>query len=96
MANIEEGKKGKKFIHISEVPYGMNKATFIEKMADLVRDKKIVGISDIRDESSNNDGVRVIVELKKDSFPKKVLNQLYKLTQLQTSFGYNMIALGDR
>lgn len=73
----------------------MNKSTFIEKMADLVRDKKIVGISDIRDES-NKDGVRVIVELKKDSFPKKVLNQLYKLTQLQTSFGYNMIALGER
>jgi DNA gyrase subunit A len=71
----------------------MNKSTFIEKMADLVRDKKIVGISDIRDESSNKDGVRVIVELKKDSFPKKVLNQLYKLTTLQTSFGYNMIAL---
>jgi len=65
-------------------------------MADLVRDKKIVGISDIRDESSNADGVRVIVELKKDSFPKKVLNQLYKLTQLQTSFGYNMIALWER
>jgi len=95
VANIEENKKGRKFIHISEVPYGMNKATFIEKMADLVRDKKIVWISDIRDES-NKDGVRVIVELKKDSFPKKVLNQLYKLTQLQTSFGYNMIALWDR
>jgi len=95
VANIEENKKGRKFIHISEVPYGMNKATFIEKMADLVRDKKIVGISDIRDES-NKDGVRVIVELKKDSFPKKVLNQLYKLTQLQTSFGYNMIALWER
>jgi len=95
VANIEEWKKGKKFIHISEVPYGMNKSTFIEKMADLVRDKKIVGISDIRDES-NKDGVRVIVELKKDSFPKKVLNQLYKLTQLQTSFGYNMIALWER
>jgi len=70
----------------------MNKSSFIEKMADLVRDKKIVGISDIRDES-NKDGVRVVVELKKDSFPKKILNQLYKLTQLQTSFGYNMIAL---
>ena len=95
VANIEENKKGRKFIHISEVPYGMNKASFIEKMADLVRDKKIVGISDIRDES-NKDGVRVIVELKKDSFPKKVLNQLYKLTQLQTSFGYNMIALWER
>lgn len=95
IANIEENSKGRKYIHISEVPYGMNKATFIEKMADLVRDKKIVGISDIRDES-NKDGVRVIVELKKDSFPKKILNQLYKLTQLQTSFGYNMIALGER
>ena len=96
VANIEENKKGRKYIHISEVPFGMNKSTFIEKMADLVRDKKIVGISDIRDESSSKDGVRVIVELKKDSFPKKILNQLYKLTQLQTSFGYNMIALGDR
>jgi len=95
VASIEENKKGRKFIHISEVPYGTNKSTFIEKIADLVRDKKIVGISDIRDES-NKDGVRVIVELKKDSFPKKVLNQLYKLTQLQTSFGYNMIALGER
>ncbi len=95
VANIEEGKKWKKMIHISELPYGMNKANFIEKIADLVRDKKIVGISDIRDES-NKDGVRVIVELKKDSFPKKILNQLYKLTPLQTSFGYNMIALGER
>ena len=73
----------------------MNKANFIEKVADLVRDKKIVGISDIRDES-NKEGVRVIIEIKKDAFPKKILNQLYKLTPLQTSFGYNMIALGDR
>lgn len=96
VAGIEENNKGRKIIHISQVPYGMNKSTFIEKMADLVRDKKIVGISDIRDESSNKDGVRVIVELKKDSFPKKVLNQLYKLTTLQTSFGYNMIALWER
>lgn len=95
VANIEENKKGRKIIHISEVPFGMNKATFIEKMAELVRDKKIVWISDIRDES-NKDGVRVIVELKKDSFPKKILNQLYKLTPLQTSFGYNMIALWER
>lgn len=95
VASIEENKKGRKYIHISEVPYGMNKSTFIEKMADLVRDKKIVGISDIRDES-NKDGVRVIVEMKKDAFPKKILNQLYKLTSLQTSFGFNMIALGDR
>ncbi len=95
VASIEENKKGRKYIHISEVPFGMNKSSFIEKMADLVRDKKIVGISDIRDES-NKDWVRVVVELKKDSFPKKILNQLYKLTQLQTSFGYNMIALWDR
>lgn len=93
VASIEENKKGRKYIHISEVPYGMNKSTFIEKMADLVRDKKIIGISDIRDESSSKDGVRVIVEIKKDAFPKKILNQLYKLTTLQTSFGYNMIAL---
>lgn len=63
----------------------MNKASFIEKVADLVRDKKIVGISDIRDES-NKEGVRVIIEIKKDAFPKKILNQIYKLTPLQTSF----------
>lgn len=95
VASIEENKKWRNIIHISEVPFQTNKSTFIEKIADLVRDKKIVGISDIRDES-NKDGVRVIIELKKDSFPKKVLNLLYKLTPLQTSFGYNMIWLGDR
>ncbi len=95
VASIEENKKGRKYINISEVPFATNKTTFIEKMAGLVRDKKIVGISDIRDES-NKDGVRIIIELKKDSFPKKVLNQLYKLTQLQTSFGFNMIGLGER
>ncbi|NDK08417.1 DNA topoisomerase 4 subunit A, partial [Candidatus Gracilibacteria bacterium] len=96
VASIEESAKGRKYIKISEVPYGLNKSTFIEKMADLVKEKKIEGISDIRDESSSKDGVRVIVELKKDSFPKKVLNLLYKLTPLQTSFGYNMISLGER
>ncbi|MDP5039208.1 MAG: DNA gyrase subunit A [Candidatus Gracilibacteria bacterium] len=94
VANIEENLKGRKYINISEIPYGLNKASFVEKIADLVKEKKIIGISDLRDES-NKDSVRVIVELKKDAFPKKVLNQLYKLTQLQTSFGYNMIALGD-
>jgi DNA gyrase subunit A len=73
----------------------MNKKVFQEKLADLVRDKKIVGISEIRDES-NKEGIRVIIELKKDAFPKKILNQLYKLTTLQTSFGFNMIALTDR
>lgn len=95
VANIEENKKGRKIINISEIPYGLNKANFVMKLAELVRDKKIVGISDIRDES-NKDSVRVIIELKKDSFPKKVLNLIYKMTPLQTSFGYNMIALGER
>ncbi len=95
VANIEQNKKWKNIIHISEVPFQTNKATFIEKIADLVRDKKIIWISDIRDES-NKDGVRIIIELKKDAFPKKVLNLLYKLTSLQTSFGYNMIALWER
>lgn len=95
VAEIEENKKGRKHINISEIPYGQNKATLVTKIADLVRDKKIVGISDIRDES-NKESVRIIIDLKKDSFPKKILNQLYKLTPLQTSFGYNMIALGDR
>lgn len=95
VANIEEGKKWRSIIHISEIPYGLNKASLVEKIADLVREKKIVGISDIRDES-NKDIVRIIIELKKDAFPKKILNQLYKLSQLQTSFGYNMIGLGER
>ena len=95
VANIEEGKKWRNIINISEIPYGLNKASLVEKIADLVRDKKIVGISDLRDES-NKDAVRVIVELKKDAFPKKVLNQLYKLSQLQTSFGYNMVGLWER
>lgn len=96
VASIEESAKWRKYIKISEVPYGLNKSTFIEKMADLVKEKKIEWISDIRDESSSKDWVRVIVELKKDSFPKKVLNLLYKLTPLQTSFGYNMISLWER
>ncbi len=95
VASIEENKKWRNIIHISEVPFQTNKSTFIEKIADLVRDKKIVWISDIRDES-NKEWVRIIIELKKDAFPKKVLNLLYKLTPLQTSFGYNMIGLWER
>ena len=95
VANIDVNKRGRNIIHISEVPFQTNKSTFIEKIADLVRDKKIMWISDIRDES-NKDGVRIIIELKKDAFPKKVLNLLYKLTPLQTSFGYNMIGLWER
>ena len=95
VANIEETKKGRSIIHISEIPYGLNKAVFVEKIADLVRDKKIVWISELRDESSW-DHVRVIIELKKDAFPKKILNQLYKLTSLQTTFSLNMVWLNER
>ncbi|MDD3793414.1 MAG: DNA gyrase subunit A [Candidatus Gracilibacteria bacterium] len=95
VAKIEENKKGRSVINISEIPYGLNKSSFVEKIADLVRDKKVVGISDLRDES-NKDSVRIIIEIKKDAFPKKILNQLYKLTPLQTSFGFNMISLGER
>lgn len=94
-ADIEEMKNGRQAIIISEVPYQMNKKDFVEKVADLVIDKVIIGIAEIRDES-NKDGVRVVIELKRDAFPKKVLNQLYKLTSLQTSFSFNMIALTGR
>lgn len=92
--SIEEMKNGKSAIIITEIPYQVNKAEMIIKIADLVRDKKIVGITDLRDESAR-DGIRVVIELKKDSFPKKILNQLFKLTPLQKSFNLNMIALVD-
>jgi DNA gyrase, A subunit len=94
VADIEETKKGRFQIIVSEMPYGVNKASMIEKIADLVKEKKIVSISDIRDESARG-VVRVVIELKKDSYPKKILNQLYKLTPLQTSFHYNILALID-
>jgi len=94
-ASIDELKSGKRVILITEIPYQLNKSTFVTKIADLVRDKIIVGISDIRDESSK-ELVRIVIELKKDAFPKKILNQLYKLTPLQTSFAFNMIALHER
>jgi len=95
VATIEEWKRWKNIINISEIPYGLNKANLVEKIADLVRDKKVIWISELRDESSK-DGVRIIIELKKDAFPKKILNLIYKLTPLQTSFSYNMIGLTDR
>ncbi len=91
-AEIVEQKSGKFQILIHEIPYQVNKAVLVTKIADLVRDKKIVGITDIRDES-NREGMRIVIELKKDSFPNKILNQLYKLTPLQTKFNMNMIAL---
>ncbi|EKD93494.1 MAG: hypothetical protein ACD_28C00140G0004 [uncultured bacterium] len=93
-AQIEEMKGGRFQIRVSEIPYQVNKASLIEKMADLARDKKIVGMSDIRDESSRNE-IRIIIELKKEAYPKKILNQLFKLTPMQTSFNMNMIALVD-
>jgi DNA gyrase subunit A len=87
-------EKGKSKIFITEIPYMVNKANLVAKMADLVRNKAIIGISDIRDES-NREGIRIVIELKRDVFPKKILNQLFKLTQLQDSFGCNFIALVD-
>ncbi|EKE07011.1 MAG: hypothetical protein ACD_18C00213G0002 [uncultured bacterium] len=93
--DIQETDKGDKtVIIITEVPYQVNKARLIEKIATLVQEKKLEGIRDLRDES-NKDGVRIVIELKKDSYPKKVLNKLYKLTDLQTTFHVNMLALID-
>lgn len=94
VAEIEETKRGRHQIVITEMPYAVNKANLIEKIADLVKEKKISGISDLRDETARGN-VRLVIELKKDSYPKKVLNQLYKMTTLQTSFHYNMLALID-
>ncbi len=94
VADIEETKKGRHQIVVTEVPYTVNKASLIEKIAELVKDKKLTAISDLRDESARG-SVRVVIELKKDAYPKKVLNQLYKLTSLQTSFHFNMLALVD-
>ncbi len=94
VADIEETAKGRHRIVITEIPYAVNKAGLVEKIADLVRDKKISGINDLRDESSRG-SVRIVVDLKKDAYPKKLLNQLYKLTPLQTAFHYNMLALID-
>ena len=94
VANIEERKGGRYNIIITEVPYGMSKEAFIEKVRELVLSKKLDHISDARDESARGK-VRVVIELKKDAFPKKILNQLYKMTALQTTFHYNMLALVD-
>lgn len=94
VADVVESNKGRYQIVISEIPYGVNKAGLLEKIADLVRDKKIGGISDLRDESARGN-VRIVIDLRRDTFPKKLLNQLYKLTPLQTAFHYNMLALVD-
>ena len=93
-ANIETLKSGKENIVITELPYQVNKANLIEKIADLVREGKIEDISDIRDES-DRDGMRVVIELKRDAQPEVVLNQLYKHTNMQVTFGVIMLALVD-
>ncbi len=94
VCEIEESKRGKMQIIVSEIPYQVNKARLIESMAELVRDKRIEGISDIRDES-NREGTRIVIELKKDTNPSVILNRLYKHTALQTSFSMIMLALVD-
>jgi len=93
-AEITETKAGAFQIIITEITYATNKSTLIETMANLVRDGKILGIRDIRDES-DKDGVRIVVDLKKDAYPQKILNKLYTMTDLQKNFGVNMLALVD-
>ncbi len=91
-ATIEEDKNGKPFILVTEIPYQVNKASLLERIAGLVKSGTISGISDLRDES-DREGMRVVIELRRDSQPRVVLNQLYKHTQMQTTFGANLLAL---
>jgi len=88
-ADIIEGEKGFQII-ISEIPYQVNKSTLVENIAQLVKNKKVDGIRDLRDESGK-EGVRIVIDLKKDSFPRKVLNSIYKYTELQKVFHFNML-----
>lgn len=94
-AEIEDIEQGKSAIIITELPYQVNKALLVARIAALVKDKKIEGVSDLRDESDRK-GIRVVVELKRDSSPKKILNNLYKFTSLQSSFPANVVALVDK
>lgn len=101
-AEIVEDAKGNSSIVITEIPYAVNKATLVEKIADAHKEKRITGIADLREESTLRNspnaltgGVKIVIDLKRDSYPKKVLNQLYKLTPLQTAFHFNMVALVD-
>ncbi len=93
-ANIEEWKNGFRII-VSELPYQVNKADLISKIADLVKEKRIEGVSDLRDESDRKEGVRIVIELKSSAYPKKILNRLFELTAMQTAFHVNMLALVD-
>jgi DNA gyrase subunit A len=90
--SVEEIRKDREALIIAEIPYQVNKATMIEKIAEAVRDKRIEGISDIRDES-DRDGMRVVIELRRDAVADVVLNQVYRFSQLQSSFGVNIVAL---
>lgn len=94
VGEIEEDKKGRHKIVFTEIPYGVSKEALKEKIAELVKDKKLNGVQDVRDETARGK-VRFVVDLRKDSYPKKIMNQLFKLTPLQTSFHYNMLALVD-
>ncbi len=93
-ANIETHQNGRESIIVSEIPFQVNKSNLLEKIADLIRNKKIVGVSDLRDES-DRDGMRIVLEMKKDIQADIILNQLFKMTQMQTTFGMNMLALVD-
>ena len=90
--DVEEMRNNRSALIVTEIPYQVNKATLVERIAELVREKKIEGISDLRDES-DRDGMRIVIELKREAFPDVVLNQLYRFTAMQSSFGVNMIAL---
>jgi DNA gyrase subunit A len=94
IAKVEENVNGRNRILISEIPYQVNKARLIEKIADLVHERRIEGIADLRDES-DREGVRVVIELKRDAVPKVILNQLYKYTPMQQTFGIILLALVD-
>jgi DNA gyrase subunit A len=93
-AHVEDGKGGRQSIVVTELPYAVNKATLIEKIADLVQSKRLAGISDIRDES-DREGMRVVIEIKRDDNAERVLNNLYKHTAMQSAFNLNMLALVD-
>ncbi len=93
-AEIVETKKGLEQIVITEIPYAVNKSSLVEKIAELHHDKRVVGIADLRDETARS-GVRIVIDIKRDGYPKKILNQLYKLTPLQSAFHVNMLALVD-
>jgi DNA gyrase subunit A len=89
-----EKRSGREAIIVTELPYQVNKARLLEKMAELVKEKKLEGIAELRDES-DKDGMRMVIEIKRDHYPDVVLNNLYQHTQMQTVFGINMVALVD-